>query len=229
MRITIDRDIITDQMNNLSLSERTVVTRSGFPTFTFRRARQTGELEGTVPLRQVATLADTLGLTLAQLLASPEGEVPANLQPRTAQQDAAHLIPLLVDMPKMVAVDHVTRAMGWTQPRTLAALEATPFALTGTGLKLHESNGFVKITPINPTDKQLKKALGKIRNLGLGLNAAEAAVLDRVVNGEHVLNRSTGNSQRVALGAVKNMGCIALNHEGVYEITDDLRLALPDL
>lgn len=39
----------------------------------------------------------------------------------------------------------------------------------------------------------------------------------------------TRNSTRVALGSLKNMGCIALNDEGVFEATADLRLALPDL
>ena len=37
------------------------------------------------------------------------------------------------------------------------------------------------------------------------------------------------NPTRVAVGALKNMGCIALNNEGVFEPTGDLRLALPDL
>lgn len=62
----------------------------------------------------------------------------------------------------------------------------------------------------------------------LGLSAAEASTLLRIVNGENVLDRMASNSTRVAVGAPKNMGCIGLNNEGTLETTDDLGLALPD-
>lgn len=87
----------------------------------------------------------------------------------------------------------------------------------------------VKVTDADPTDKRLKQALGRVRNLRLGLHTAEASALLRILNGDNVLGRMASNSTRVAVGALKNMGSIALNDEGVFEATGDLRLAVPDL
>lgn len=112
------------------------------------------------------------------------------------------------------ALTHQLDLHGWKRPRVHGALDAIPAALTGTGLRLHRSNGSVKVTAADPTDKRLKQALGQVRNLGLGVNVAD---------------RMASNSTRVAVGALKTMGCIALNDEGVFEETDDLRLALPGL
>lgn len=229
MKIPFDRDIITERMNDLGLSERTVISQTGFPQFTFRRARQTGEFEGTLTLRQLAALADTLGVSPAQLLAHDDEDDEPDRQPESAQQDASLLIPLLVDLPRMVTVGHITRALGWERSRVHRALDAIPAALTGTGLRLHCNNGSVKVTAADPTDKRLKQALGRVRNLGLGVNTAEASALLRILNGDNVLDRMASNPTRVAVGALKNMGCISLNDEGVFEATDDLRLALPDL
>jgi hypothetical protein len=121
-----------------------------------------------------------------------------------------------------------SHSLGWERTRLDFALHAVPSALDGTGLRLHTSNGSVKVMPAR-TDKQLKSALGRVRSLGLGLNTAEAAVLTRIINSEDVLDRQPSNASRVAVGALKNMGCIQLNDDAVFEPTFDLRLALPDL
>lgn len=103
------------------------------------------------------------------------------------------------------------------------------FPLSRTGLRLHTSNGSVVVTSATPTDKRLKQTLGHLRSRSLGINATEAKVLTKIVDGRNVLDRQPSNPTRVAVGVLKNMGCIALNDQGVYAITDDLRLALPDL
>jgi hypothetical protein len=45
----------------------------------------------------------------------------------------------------------------------------------------------------------------------------------------NILARQPSNATKVAVGALKNRGCIALDHQGVFEPTRDLRLALPDI
>ena len=227
MKVRFDRDLITDQMSALGLSERSVISRTGLPNFTFRKARQTGEFEGTITLKQLDALAGVLALTLPQLLTVTDDPVEAH-EP-SAQEDAAHLIPILVEVAKTVAVDHLARSLNWERGRLHAALDAVPGALSGTGLRLHRSNGSIKVVPAAPTDARLKQALRRVRNLGSGLTTTEAAVLTRIINGTNVLDRSPSNATRVAVGALKNMGCIALNDAAVFEPSRDLRLALPDL
>lgn len=61
------------------------------------------------------------------------------------------------------------------------------------------------------------------------MNTAEATALTRILNGHNVMDRMTSNNTPVALGSLKNMGCITLNDDGVFEATADLQLALPDL
>lgn len=229
MKIRFDRDLITEQMNALGLSERAVINRTGIPNFTFRQARQTGLFEGTLTLRQVSALADVLALTVPQLLSDAEDEEAPSDQPRSEGDDAATLIPLLVHLPRMVSVAHLTRSLQWPRPRVTSALDAIPHALQGTGLRLHHRDGFIKIVAVKPTDRTLKQALGRVRQLGLGLNSHEAIVLTRILDGHNVLDRMPSNATRVAVGSLKNMGCIALNQHTVFEGTDDLRLALPDL
>lgn len=214
-------------MNALGLSERALISVTGIPNASFRAARQEGVLEGSLSLRHVHTLAEALGLTTSDLLAlSHQSTEPPE---PSALDDAAHLIPVLHEVAKTVAVDHVARSLGWERARLQAALDAIPTALSGTGLRLHHSNGSVKIVPAAPTDARIKTALRRVRTLGSGLNATEAGVLSRIINGHNVLDRMPSNATRVAVGSLKNMGCIALNDDAVFEPTADLQLALPDL
>ena len=115
MKIRFDRDLITQRMNDLGLSERVMtrirhgsyvsrplVSHTGFPQFTFRQARKTGEFEGTLTLKQLTALADTLGLSLAQLLSTDDAEEHGN-HSTSAQQDAALLIHYSLTCPRWSA------------------------------------------------------------------------------------------------------------------------------
>lgn len=228
MKIPIDRDLITDQMNTLGLSERGVVSRTGIPNTSFRTARQQGMLESSLSLRHVHALAEVLGLTTSDLLASNDA-APADEPATTASQDAATLIPLLVQVPGSVAIGQLGRTVEWDRNRLTAALEAIPSALSDTGLRLHTSHGTVKILPVKQTDKRMQRALARIRTSSRDFTQTEATVLTRVINGENVLARQPSNPTRVAVGSLKNMGCIALNSDSIFTVTDDLRLALPDI
>ena len=240
MIINLNQELITQRMRDLGLSERKVISQSGLPNFTFRRARQTGAVDASLTLRQLTNLATTLGVPTTDLLTptptptarEPEQAIDQNSeQPRPGQpqHDAAILIPLLIDLPKMIPIAHIARSLEWPRPRTQTALDAIPTALTGTGLRLHTNNGNVRITPADPTNKTIKKALGRVRANVTGITVMEAKVLTRALNGEHVLDRQPSNPQRVAAGALTNMGCLTLNPAQVPEPSADLCFALPDL
>jgi len=228
MKIPIDRDLITDQMNTLGLSERTIISRTGVPSASFRKARQEGLLESSLSLRHLYALADILGVYASEILARTEKQ-PTGEPTATASEDAATLIPLLLQVPRMVAVDQLGRTLGWDRSRLSAALSAIPSALSDTGLRLHTSQGKVKVLASTQTDKRTQQALVRLRTSGNTLNKSEAAVLSRVINGENVVDRMISNPTRVAIGSLKNMGCIALDADGVFTVTDELKLALPDI
>lgn len=234
MKVPINRDLITDQMTTLGLSERTVISRTGLPSASFRVARQEGLLEGSLSLRHVHVLAEVLGLHVTDLLANTDTDDATDAAGTdgptiTASHDAATLVPLLVQVPKLVAIDHLGRTLNWDRNRLNAALDAIPPALHGTGLRLHTSHGTTKILPTEPTDKRIQHALGRIRAHSRDLTQTEAKILTRVIGGDNVLDRRASNPTRVATGSLKNMGCIALDDKGVFAATDELRLALPDI
>ena len=228
MKISIDRNLITDQMNTLGLSERTIISRTGIPGSSFRTARLEGHLESSLSLTKVHALAEVLGLTMADLLANTEEEAPVE-HAKTASEDAAELIPLLVQVPRMLAIDQFARAPGWDLKHLLDALDAIPTALDGTGLRLHRKHGQIRILPAVKRDLQMQRALLRVRSTGRDLNKTEMAVLTRVINGENVLDRQPSNQTRVAIGSLKNLGCTTLNNDGIFTVSDELRLALPDL
>lgn len=227
MKFTVDRDLITEQMTTLGLSERALVTDTGISYATIRDLRITGQLVGTITLRNLDALCQALGIEVADLLppATPE---TATATP-TAGDDAEHLIPLLLNIPTRVAFDRIAQALEWDQARTRAAIDAIPGRLHGTGMRLHEANGQIKIIPVVRTNKATRTALRRVRTASTGVNTLEATTLTRILDGHNVLDRQPSNATRVALGALKNMGCIALDINAIYRPSDQIHLALPDL
>ena len=57
MKFSIDRDLISDQMGTLGLSERAVVAATGIPYMTFREIRIEGQLSATLTLRHLHLLS----------------------------------------------------------------------------------------------------------------------------------------------------------------------------
>jgi hypothetical protein len=233
MKIYFDRNLITDRMNDLGLSERTIVQKTNIPYFQFRQARKTGQFDGHVTLSQIHRLASELGLTLAELL-SPHNPCEPNRDDSSEQDeptgptcDAQVLIPVLVSVPRLVSITHAARTLGWTRERIEDALAAIPSILEGTGLRLHKINSRATVTPIDSA-KSLGQAIGRLQTTTSGLNASQAHTLRRITNGEPVFHRNVGQQEKLTLGALKNMGCIELDDQAQYGPTADLRLALPD-
>ncbi|SOC50408.1 hypothetical protein SAMN05660748_3156 [Blastococcus aggregatus] len=234
MKIDFERDLITDRMNILGLSERAIVQKTKIPYFQFRQARKTGQFDGHVTLSQIHRLAFELGLTVAELLSPPSPAEPdqdgaSEQEERTSPTaDAQVLIPVLVSVPRLASIIHAARTLGWTRERIEDALASIPPVLEGTGLRLHKINGRATITPIDSA-KSLLQVIGRLQTTTSGLNASQARTLLRITNGEPVFHRNIGNQEKLTLGALKNMGCIELDEQAQYRPTADIRLALPDI
>lgn len=229
MKITINRDIITDRMNALALAERTLIQRTQIPQFQFRQARQSGQFDGHTTLNHVHRLATELGISLGDLLSPPQSDTPQSDTPPASEDDVATLIPLLVSATHLVSVSHAARVLGWTRDRIETAVAAIPARLDGTGLRLHNINGRAKITTADATGKATANAIVRLQTMTAGLKANQAATLRRIVDGESVFQRNIGNQEKLTLGALKNMGCIELDEKAQYRVTAAMQLALPDV
>lgn len=230
MKILIDRNLITDRMNDLGLSERSIIQKTRLPQFQFRQARQTGQLDGHISLAEANRLATELGVSLPELLAPPAPDA-SEAEPTTStpEEDLQLLIPLLVTAPHMVSIAHVARTLGWTRDHIEELLTAIPPRLTGTGLRLHTNNGRITITAVDSGSKTLRYAVGRLQTTTMGVTASSAATLRQIVNGDDVFHRNVGQTERLSLGALKNMGCIELDDKALYRPTSDMRLVLPDI
>ena len=229
MKISINRDLITDRMNDLALHERAIVQRTQMPQSQFRQARRTGQLDGHTPLAQIQRLATELGVPLTELLDAP-GAVPNRQhQPANESSGVETLIPLLVAATNLVSVAHAARVLGWSRDHMDRVIEEIPARLEGTGLRLHHVNGRARITGINSPTNALARTIGRLQTMTAGLNLSQAHTLRRIANGENAFDRNIGNQEKLTLGALKNMGCIELDDKAQYRPTAELRLALPDL
>lgn len=98
-RIPVNRELITEQMHALGLSQGAVIREAAVTHSQFRTARIEGWLPGTFTLVQLGQLADALGLTHADLLQASIEDDQDNrtaLVHKTPAQDAVHVIPLLI-------------------------------------------------------------------------------------------------------------------------------------
>lgn len=56
----------------------------------------------------------------------------------------------------------------------------------------------------------------------------EASTLKRVLDGQNVQDRDTANATKAHLGALKNLGCLALDDRAIYRPTPALLAAFPE-
>jgi hypothetical protein len=229
MKITINRDLITDRMNMLGLSERAMVKRTQLPLKQFRQARQVGQFDDHTPLSQLHRLATELGISLVELLSAPTSDAIDEPTAASTEDDVETLIPILVSVPNLVSVAHAARVLGWSRDHMENVLAAVPARLEGTGLRLHHFNGRAKIVAIDSPGKAVAHAIGRLQTMTLGLKLNQAQTLRRIINGETVFQRNIRNEDKLTLGALKNMGCLELDEKAQYQPTADLRLVLPDI
>lgn len=227
MRQRINNALITERMRALSLSERQTLARIDIPTAAFREARLTGWLPGHTNLRQISGLADALGITVVELLNTHDAsDHYAPLSHGSVDEDAALLIPLLVSGTGLVDTGRLATALEWPRPRLLAAVDEIPTALKSTGMKLVRTGAAIAVEPVNRPSPGLLRRIGNAQTAHRALNLTQARLLRRIVNGEHVTEKATSNADRVALGALKNKGCIEIGDHARWRSTAHLALAL---
>lgn len=101
--------------------------------------------------------------------------------------DAAHIIPILVDLPKMVAVDHPARSLRWERPRLAVALTAIPAFFTGRAATSHLK--WFRSRHASDTHRQAAEADARTSaKPQLGMNATEAKVLTKMIDCRNVLD-----------------------------------------
>lgn len=231
-RIPVNRDLITEQMHALGLSERAVIRETAVSQSQFRAARIEGWLPGTFTLVQLNQLADALGLTLPDLLTQDTGSTPGDQTTqvrKTPAKDAANVIPLLIGIDKNIPASSLRKALGWTPTRLDACLEAIDTALTGTGMRLHHGQrGTLRITPARPVTEEARTALRRMRASNHPITHGEASTLKRILDGQNVQDRDIANATKVHLGALKNLGCLALDEHAIYQPTAALLAAFPE-
>lgn len=227
MKQRINNVLIIERMSALGLSERQTMGSLDFPIHAFREARLTGWLQGHINIRQASRLADTLGVTLSELFAvdAPMAEPAAPVAATTAE-DAATLVPLLLSLTGLVDTGRLAIALEWDRSRLLAAVDGIPVALDGTGMRLVRTGANIAVEPINQPSVELRRRVGNSPTAHKALNLTQARILRRIVDGEHVAEKATANADRVALGALKNKGCIEIGDLARWRITADLALAL---
>lgn len=226
--VPVNRELITEQMHALGLSERAVIRDTSVTQSQFRTARIDGWLSGTFTLNQLTQLAATLGISPTDLLAEPAAQ-PSAPTAQSATDDAAHLIPLLIGLGKNVSMTGVRKALGWNNDRLAACLQAVDAALDGTGMRLHYGQQrTIRITPARPNTETTRHALRRLRATNNPITVGEASMLKRLLDGENVQYREMSNATKVHLGALRNMGCLTLNDRAIYEPTPEVLAAFPE-
>lgn len=224
MHYQVNRELLIEQMTTLGLSERQVLARTSMPTVTLRAARIEGYLQGHTSIRQLVELAEVLCVSPADLLASDSDR--ESEQRRDPDDDTRTLIALLFEARQLVDTGRLARAIGWERSRLLDALDAVPAALEGTGLSLATSGASVAVQAEPRPDTAARQSLARAQASRTGLNLAQAKVLRKILGGDHVGDRNPSNTDKLAMGALKNLGCIESDERGRYRVTDALRMAL---
>lgn len=228
-RIPVNRELITEQMHALGLSERAVIRDTTVTQSQFRTARIEGWFPGSVTLAQLSQLADALGIAPADLLAQQTRTRPDYQSTQSAVDDAAHLIPLLVGLGKNVPLAGVRQALDWDTERLTSCLQAVATALDGTGMRLHYGQQHtIRVTPARPNTETTRQALRRLRASNNPITHGEASTLKRVLDGHNVQDRDISNATKVNLGALKNLGCLTLDDRAIYQPTPALLDAFPD-
>ena len=227
MKQRINNVLITERMRTLGLSERQTLARVDIPSAAFREARLTGWLRGHINLRQISRLADALGVTIIELLDTNDAPDDPTLPHRaSAGEDAAILIPLLLGVTGLVDTGRLATALEWERPRLHAAVDEIPTALVATGLKLVRTGAAIAVEPTRRASPDLRRRIGNAQTAHRALNLTQARLLRRIIDGEHVTEKATANADRVALGALKNKGCIEIGDHARWRSTTHLALAL---
>ncbi|MCW2695905.1 MAG: hypothetical protein JWR62_990 [Modestobacter sp.] len=188
-----------EPVDDLALHERSLIERTQIPQFQFQQARRSGQFDGRTTLAQVHRLATELGVSLAELLASPQPATAQEPATATTSGDVETLIPILVSTTNLVSVAHAARVLGWSRDHIDAVLAAIPAALDGTGLRLHHVKGRANIAWIDSQGNAMARTVGRLQTMTVGLNLTQAHTLRRITNGETIFQRHIGKEEKLTL------------------------------
>ncbi|MCL2612402.1 MAG: hypothetical protein FWD95_04125 [Nocardioidaceae bacterium] len=226
-RHPINRDLITERMNQLGYTERSVIRDADQKPNAFRTARREGWIPGSTTLNELHNLADHLAVSIGDLL----DETPPTNKPTRdeANSDAEAVIPILIALKNAIPATNLAKGFDWDRQRLHACLAAIPANLTGTGMRYLENQGNIRIIATYVTDEETLRNIRRVRTMNYQLNSTEATLLTKLINGTNVQDRMSSNATKTSLGALKNLGLIALDDNAIYQPTNTIRLALPDL
>jgi transcriptional regulator with XRE-family HTH domain len=231
-RLLLDVDRIRRRRVELRLSQRTVAAAIGTASGVVVGIER-GTNHRDLTIAQLARLADTLGLDVVDLFATPApaaDTTKADAAPDAGGDDAA-VVGAMVELAGILTpITALAEAAGWTLQRANDALDVLEERLRSSGLRLHRQPGKVAIVrAVIGEDTDRIRTLVRTHLNRDGVSATEARMLRRIAAGTTPQNPS--NPEAVALGVLANAGLIETADGGtgkapVWVLADDVRHSL---
>jgi transcriptional regulator with XRE-family HTH domain len=228
-RTLLDGELIHRRRIQLGLSERELAKRLGTGGAVVR-GLVAGTNQEEQPIKMLAALAEVLAVSFDELFGRVQPVAAAGKDTAAPAADAAAVGALLGTDGRLVPMETLADALGWSVDRVRAALRELAERLPAAGLRLHLLNGSVSIVPaaaaVGPVELQrLSRAVLSRR----GLKSSSARVLHQACTG--VLDTGKqGNAERVALAGLVNAGLLTVPSRARQaeqpEPTADVRFSL---
>jgi len=216
----LDTRLIRERRLALGLSQGALAGRLGVSPPLVRKLEQ-GENHHHLTLALVGQVGEVLGVPLHELVSAPDERAEAN--PDDLRVEAA-----LAERRKKVRASELARALGWTLPRTHAALKRLRQRLEPTGQRLQQRLGGWRLTSRGGvlTQRELE-VLERATTARLRLTRYDALVLRALVQGEldPRWEAHANEAQRVALGRLLKRGYAQKTSSG-FAPTDDVVFSL---
>jgi transcriptional regulator with XRE-family HTH domain len=174
---------------------------------------------GEIRVATLARLADTLGLPLRSLFASPGGVVKAipasappddTLDPRP--DDATTVIALLYDRGQATINSEVASALGWSLDRLKRSLTEADRRLRTAGLRVIREHGESSIRPVDDHAAD-RAALENVQAHARGLKTFEYKAAYALHTGDRISAQNEAR-RRFVVGRLANVGVISLTGDG---------------
>lgn len=185
---------------NLGLGTRELARQAG-TTFTLVDSIEKEDFIGSMTtLAELRAIAHAAGLSLTDLL----DEQHADTHDTANADDVQRLAAILIADPRMQTNDDISRALDWTLPRFNDAANALNTAVAPLGLRVHRNPGTICLRPTKTTALEDAKRVDARRTGREGMNASEAALLYKALNG--TLSDKLPKTAHPPLGHLINLG-----------------------
>ena len=225
-------------LTETGLSEREAARRASVGFATVRTILNHDAISLSAPMADLHRLAETVGLTLVDLLTTtprdePQEHPDAETAPTDAAAlDAATLAGLLTADPVMHKPDRLAIALGWTLTRLETAITALDPQLQAAGLRIHRNTMGLTIRPANDVTLAAQR-LAELRDHEDGLKGPAARILHAAYTGT-ISSKHLPEAQRPHLASLRNRGALtiaatATGAEQRIALTTDTAYAFPQL